>query len=93
MISDLHRQVISCKRIIQRSKRYNQYGKIVCKSKIGSIKIDPVNGEQFRVKVDVAVSNVFYGWVFGFGGKVKIEAPVDVKEEYKQMVKAASAEV
>ena len=54
-----------------------------------SIKIDPVNGEQFHVKVDVAISNVFYGWVFGFGGKVKIESPKDVKEEYKQMVQAA----
>lgn len=54
-----------------------------------SIKIDLVNDEQFRVKVDVAVSNVFYGWVFGFGGKVRIEGPVDVKEEYKLMVQAA----
>ncbi len=55
-----------------------------------SVKIDSVNGEQFRVKVDVAVSNVFYGWVFGFGGKVKIEGPKDVKEEYKNMVQRAN---
>ena len=54
-----------------------------------NIKIDPVDGEQFRVNLDVAVSNVFYGWVFGFGGKVRIEGPKDVKEEYKRMVQAA----
>ena len=54
-----------------------------------SIKIDPVGDRQFRVKVDVAVSNVFYGWVFGFGGKVIIESPKEVKDEYIIMVHAA----
>ena len=45
---------------------------------------------HFRVKVDVAVSNVFYSWIFGFGGKVSIAAPADVKEEYKAMLIRAS---
>ena len=54
-----------------------------------SIKVEPVGLNQFRIAVDVAVSNVFYSWVFGFGGKVKIEGPEEVKEEYKQMVKDA----
>ena len=43
--------------------------------------------ENFRAEVDVVVSNVFFGWVFGFGGDVVINAPTDVKEQYKEMVK------
>ena len=57
-----------------------------------NIKIDPVDHERFRVRVDVAVSNVFYGWVFGFGGKVKIEAPKDVKDKFVQMIKSVECE-
>ena len=41
---------------------------------------------RFRVKVDVAVSNVFFSWVFGFGGKVTIAAPLDVKNEFKSFL-------
>lgn len=29
-------------------------------------------------------------WVFGFGGKVKIKSPVEVKEQYNEMVKKAA---
>lgn len=43
----------------------------------------------FRVEANIAVSNVFYSWVFGFGGRVKIKAPEDVKKEYAEMVKGA----
>lgn len=43
----------------------------------------------FRVEANIAVSNVFYSWVFGFGGRVKIKAPEDVKAEYTEMVKSA----
>ena len=41
--------------------------------------------ENFRAEVDV-VSNVFFSWVFGFGGDVVINGPANVKEEYKQLV-------
>ena len=47
------------------------------------------NMESFRVIVNVAVSHVFYSWVFGFGGKVKIKGPIAVKEKYIEMVRAA----
>ena len=63
------------------------------------VKIDPVDGPDvpasmsetgaFRITVDVAVSNVFYGWVFGFGGKVRIEGPENIRKEYIDMVKSA----
>lgn len=42
--------------------------------------------ESFRAVVDVAVSHVFYSWVFGFCGKVKIKRPEIVKNKYYEMV-------
>ena len=45
--------------------------------------------ENFRAEVDVVVSNVFFSWVFGFGGDVVINGPDDVKEQYKEMVQKA----
>lgn len=47
------------------------------------------NMESFKVVVDVAVSHVFYSWIFGFGGKVKIKGPENVKETYDKMIKEA----
>ncbi len=45
---------------------------------------------SFRVFATVAVGTVFYNWIFGFQGKVKIKAPESVKEEYKELVLAAA---
>ena len=45
--------------------------------------------ETFRAVVDVAVNHVFFGWLFGFEGKVKIKSPDDVKEKYRKMIDAA----
>ena len=42
--------------------------------------------EHFRADVEVAVSNVFFSWIFGFEGKVRILGPESVKEKYEQMV-------
>ncbi len=47
--------------------------------------------KSFRVIVNTAVGSVFYSWVFGFGGKVRIKAPESVKDEYAVMVKSAAA--
>lgn len=47
------------------------------------------NLSSFRIVVEVAVSHVFFSWVFGFGGKVEIKGPQSVKEEYTMMVKKA----
>ena len=44
---------------------------------------------SFRTVVNIAVSHVFYSWVFGFGGKVKIKGPDIVKEKYAEMLNAA----
>ena len=45
--------------------------------------------ESFRAVVNVAVSHVFYSWVFGFCGKVKIKGPETVKDKYDEMIKKA----
>ncbi len=44
---------------------------------------------SFRAVVDIAVSHIFYSWVFGFGGKVKIKGPQHVKAEYAGMLREA----
>jgi predicted DNA-binding transcriptional regulator YafY len=47
---------------------------------------------SFKLEVNVAVNHVFFGWVFGFGGKVRIKAPEDVKKQYKTMIEQVMAE-
>lgn len=42
--------------------------------------------EHFRTEVEVAISNVFFSWVFGFGGDVVIAGPDEIKREYREMV-------
>ena len=46
---------------------------------------------SFRVIVTTSVGNVFYSWVFGFGARVTISSPEDVKDEYAEMVATAAA--
>ena len=44
---------------------------------------------SFRVQTEVLASPTFFGWVFGFNGKVQILAPESVKEQYRQMIAQA----
>ena len=46
--------------------------------------------ESFRIIINTTVSHVFYSWIFGFGGKVKIKAPAKVKEDYAEMIRKAA---
>jgi len=48
-----------------------------------------VDGEYFTADVNVCTSATFYRWVFGFGGKIRIEGPEGVKEEYRNNLKKA----
>lgn len=45
---------------------------------------------SFRVLAEVSASPTFFGWVFGFGGKIQILGPENVKEQYHQMIIQAS---
>lgn len=49
----------------------------------------PYSESSFKAVVNIAISNVFFSWVFGFSGKVKINSPEPVKERYAEMLKAA----
>lgn len=42
--------------------------------------------ESFRVVVDVEASPTFYGWVFGFGGKIEVLGPEEIREEYEEQI-------
>ncbi len=45
--------------------------------------------ESFRVLTEVAISPTFFGWVFGFEGKIEILGPSEVKEAYRQRIEYA----
>jgi predicted DNA-binding transcriptional regulator YafY len=44
---------------------------------------------SFRLITEVSASPTFFGWVFGFDGKVKILGPKNVKEQYYKMISEA----
>ena len=45
------------------------------------------NTNEFIAKAEVSASPTFFGWVFGFGGKIQIIGPESLKTQYKKMVK------
>jgi predicted DNA-binding transcriptional regulator YafY len=46
----------------------------------------PYSMTEFKATVEVSASPTFYGWVFGFGGKIGILSPKEIKEAYKAQV-------
>ena len=46
--------------------------------------------DHFKAEVEIAVNSVFFSWVFGFGGKVWIKGPANVKEQYSELVNKAA---
>lgn len=55
--------------------------------------VENIDDEHFVIHVKIAVNHVFFSWVFGFGGKVKIIGPESVKEEYRQMLQVGLQDV
>ena len=53
------------------------------------VKTEVLENGEFISTVTVAVNSVFFGWVFGFDGKVKIESPKFIAEEYRKMISRA----
>lgn len=49
--------------------------------------------ESFRLKTTVSISPTFFGWIFGFAGKVQILGPESVKEEYRAMIEHAYKDI
>ncbi|MCF0135598.1 MAG: WYL domain-containing protein [Lachnospiraceae bacterium] len=46
----------------------------------------PLEGGRFRAMVDVEKSPMFYSWIVGFGGKIRIEGPEEVKEDFYKLL-------
>ncbi len=49
-----------------------------------------IDENTFSVTTETPISHVFYSWLFGFGGKVKLLGPREVVEEYSDMVLKAA---
>ncbi len=47
--------------------------------------------ELFSARVSVSVSQQFFGWISGFGGRIRIEMPLEVKQEYVEYLKTLLA--
>lgn len=46
--------------------------------------------EHFKITVEVALSPTFYGWLFEFGGKIRLLSPQRACDEYKAMITKAT---
>ena len=44
------------------------------------------DAETFEITETVAAGNVFYSWVFGFGGRIVITKPDSIRENYQKMI-------
>ena len=51
------------------------------------IKVRPTENGTFLTTVTVQLSPVFYGWVFQFGGEIKIKGPKNAVDQYGKMLK------
>ena len=49
------------------------------------------DGDTFSIHVNVVPGETFYGWVAGFGGRVRVLAPEQVAAEYSALLKKADA--
>lgn len=45
---------------------------------------------SFTVRADVAVNPVFFGWVFSFGGKIRVVNPPEARRKYAELVRTAA---
>lgn len=57
------------------------------------VRIVPDGSDSFRINVNTAASHVFFSWIFGFGGKVRIAGPENVKRQYREMVLKAAEDL
>ena len=53
------------------------------------IKTTSLEDDMFRTTVKVCAGPTFYRWVFGAGGKIVIESPIETRNEYREMLQKA----
>ena len=49
-----------------------------------------IDENTFSATVEAPINHLFYSWIFGFGGKVKIMEPKAIVEEYAEMILKAA---
>lgn len=57
------------------------------------VSVQEIDDQTFRAVVTTSVGSVFYSWVFGFCGKVRIAFPADVKNDYAAMIEKAKSSI
>ena len=76
-----------------------EYVKLLCDNSLIGVIMDrfgkdimmvPVDESHFRVNVYVAVSEPFFGWLFGLGDKAQIMGPDTVVDKMKEMLRKVS---
>jgi len=67
-------------------------GAIVDKFGTG-VRTEIYDADHVCLTAEVAVGTVFFNWVFGFRGLVKIQGPEDVREEYRNRLKEAEENI
>lgn len=55
--------------------------------------IAKVDENHFKVSVRVNVSPLFLSWIVNFGGKIRIEGPREVKDQYKELLMKAMIDI
>ena len=56
------------------------------KSEHLGIIIKSIDNDLFEAKLNVQISPTFWGWLFQFGGAMKLAGPSDVVMEYQSML-------
>ena len=71
---------------MERSGALNYYVRIVYQFGKGT-RLIPVDEGHFKTIVDVAVSPMFHGFVFGLGTGIVINGPEEEKQKMKNFIK------
>lgn len=73
---------------------------LVCDNSLAGVMIDRFGTETpmrknddktFYLRTEVAVSPQFFGWLAGFGSRIRIEGPQEIKEKYRSWLKSILA--
>ena len=51
-----------------------------------SVPVTPADEDHFSATVKVSLSQPFYGWVFSFGGRMKIQAPPEAVDGFQNLL-------
>ena len=54
------------------------------------VETEILDEDSFKVTAPISLSPTFYGWVFEFGGAIRILAPDEAKDAYREMVLKAA---